>query len=109
MTLKPHRAFAAALVLAIAEGATPALADSARDAWRNGDAKLGARWSSAIASRATPCLDATRRASTRAERGEDPGAARRADQPLHTQLGAGYFPDEEEHIAAYLNERYYHF
>ena len=27
----------------------------------------------------------------------------------NTELGAGYFPDEEEHIAAYLNNRYYHF
>lgn len=27
----------------------------------------------------------------------------------NTQLGAGYFPDEEEHIAAWLNQRYYRF
>jgi cytochrome c2 len=27
----------------------------------------------------------------------------------NTQLGAGYFPEEEEHIAAYLNQRYYKF
>ena len=27
----------------------------------------------------------------------------------NTQLKTQYFPDEEEHIAAYLNERYYHF
>jgi hypothetical protein len=27
----------------------------------------------------------------------------------NTQLGTGYFPDEEEHIAAYLNLRYYKF
>jgi len=27
----------------------------------------------------------------------------------NTQLGAGYFPDEEEHIAAWLNQRYYGF
>ena len=25
------------------------------------------------------------------------------------ELGSGYFPDEEEHLAAYLNQRYYHF
>ena len=25
------------------------------------------------------------------------------------QLGTGYFPDEEAHIAAYLNKQYYHF
>jgi hypothetical protein len=27
----------------------------------------------------------------------------------NTQLGTGYFPDEEEHIAAYLNLTYYKF
>ena len=27
----------------------------------------------------------------------------------NTQLGSGYFPDEEEHIAAWLNQRYYRF
>jgi mono/diheme cytochrome c family protein len=27
----------------------------------------------------------------------------------NTELGTGYFPEDEQHIAAYLNERYYHF
>ena len=27
----------------------------------------------------------------------------------NAELGAGYFPEEEEHIAAYLNKRYYRF
>lgn len=27
----------------------------------------------------------------------------------NTQLGTNYFPDEEEHIAAYLNKQYYRF
>jgi hypothetical protein len=27
----------------------------------------------------------------------------------NSETGAGLFPEEEEHIAAYLNERYYHF
>jgi hypothetical protein len=27
----------------------------------------------------------------------------------NAELGAGYFPDEEEHIAAYLNKQYYRF
>lgn len=27
----------------------------------------------------------------------------------NTQLSTGYFPEEEEHIAAWLNQRYYHF
>jgi hypothetical protein len=27
----------------------------------------------------------------------------------NAELGAGYFPDEEEHIAAYLNKQFYRF
>ncbi len=27
----------------------------------------------------------------------------------NAELGTGYFPEEEEHIAAYLNKRYYRF
>ena len=27
----------------------------------------------------------------------------------NTQLGTNYFPDDEEHVAAYLNAQYYHF
>lgn len=27
----------------------------------------------------------------------------------NTQLGANWFPDEEEHVAAYLNQQYYKF
>ena len=27
----------------------------------------------------------------------------------NSQLGTGYFPDEEAHIAAYLNQEYYKF
>ncbi len=30
-------------------------------------------------------------------------------QACNTNLGKGYFPDEEEHIAAYLNHQFYKF
>jgi mono/diheme cytochrome c family protein len=30
-------------------------------------------------------------------------------QACNTNLGKGYFPDEEEHIAAYLNREFYKF
>jgi cytochrome c5 len=30
-------------------------------------------------------------------------------QACNTNLGKGYFPDEEEHIAAYLNRSFYRF
>ena len=30
-------------------------------------------------------------------------------QRCNTELGRNYFPEEEEHVAAYLNLQYYHF
>ncbi len=30
-------------------------------------------------------------------------------QACNTNLGKGYFPEEEEHIATYLNLEFYHF
>ena len=30
-------------------------------------------------------------------------------QRCNTELGKNYFPEEEEHVAAYLNLQYYHF
>ena len=54
--------------------------------------------------------------------GDAPSAYTRIDRRVNTpaqlkaqiaycnsQLGTGYFPDEEEHIAAYLNLEYYKF
>jgi cytochrome c2 len=47
---------------------------------------------------------------TRADRRVKTPAQLRAQVAYcNTQLGSGYFPDEEEHIAAWLNQRYYHF
>jgi hypothetical protein len=38
-----------------------------------------------------------------------PGQLRAQVAYCNTQLATGYFPEEEEHIAAWLNQRYYRF
>ena len=54
---------------------------------------------------------ATRPPSTRASdrRVGTPSQLLAQMQRCNVELGKGYFPDEEEHIAAYLNLRYYKF
>ena len=100
------------LAFALAAWLPPAIADAVHDAWRNGDVKQG----EALTKR--DCIACH-------ERRFDGDASRiylRADRKVrtpaqlvaqisycNTELGAGYFPDEEEHIAAYLNQQYYHF
>ncbi|MCL4760237.1 MAG: hypothetical protein KJ018_00345 [Burkholderiales bacterium] len=47
---------------------------------------------------------------TRAERRVTSAAKLKAQvAACNTQLGIGYFPEEEEHLAAYLNLQYYKF
>lgn len=47
---------------------------------------------------------------TRADRRVKTPAQLRAQVAFcNTQLATGYFPEEEEHIAAWLNQRYYQF
>jgi mono/diheme cytochrome c family protein len=47
---------------------------------------------------------------TRAERKVTTPARLRAQVALcNSELGTGYFPEEEEHVAAYLNLQYYKF
>ena len=111
MTLKPHHGFAGALALAIAGSSTSALADGARDTWHNGDAKLGAPLvqRDCIACHARAFDGDAARIYVRPERKvKTPAQLAAQISYCNTQLGAGYFPDEEEHIAAYLNEQYYH-
>jgi hypothetical protein len=112
MTLRPHHAFAGALVVAVAGGSTSALADGARDAWHNGDSKLGAPLvqRDCMACHARAFDGDAARIYVRPERKvKTPAQLAAQISYCNTQLGAGYFPDEEEHIAAYLNEQYYHF
>jgi hypothetical protein len=112
MTRVAHCAFAAGLVIAVVGGATLARADGARDAWRKGEAKLGAPLvqRDCIACHARAFDGDAARIYLRPERKvKTPAQLAAQISYCNTQLGAGYFPDEEEHIAAYLNEQYYHF
>lgn len=100
------------LVAAIAAWSTAAGAEGTADGFRNGDATIG----EPIASRDCNACHARRfegdadRIYLRPDRKVRSAAQLMAQiRYCNTELGAGYFPDEEEHIAAYLNNRYYHF
>jgi mono/diheme cytochrome c family protein len=100
------------LSFALAAWLQPAFADGSSDAWRNGDVTLG----KALAER--DCVacharrfdgDATRIYLREERKVRTPSQLVTQVSYCNTQLGTGYFPDEEEHVAAYLNAQYYHF
>ena len=102
------------LVLAgiVAAWCVSAVAQGTADTFKNGDAKLG----EAMATRDCVACHARRfdgdadRIYLRADRKvRTPTQLVAQIRYCNTELGAGYFPDEEEHLAAYLNKRYYHF
>ena len=106
------------LLLAVLVGAlvvtwsASAVGQGAQEAFKHGDAKLG----EAMATRDCVACHARRfdgdadRIYLRADRKVRTAAQLMAQiRYCNTELGAGYFPDEEEHLAAYLNQRYYHF
>jgi hypothetical protein len=100
------------LVTFIAAWSAAAGAEGTADGFRNGDAALG----EPIASRDCNACHARRfegdadRIYQRPDRKVRSAAQLMAQiRYCNTELGAGYFPEEEEHIAAYLNNRYYHF
>ncbi len=100
------------LVAVMAAWSAAAVAEGSADGFRNGDAKLG----EPIASRDCVACHARRfegnadRIYLRADRKVRSAAQLMAQiRYCNTELGAGYFPEEEEHIAAYLNRQYYHF
>jgi mono/diheme cytochrome c family protein len=89
-----------------------AVAQDAVDPLGKGDAKLG----EVLASRDCIACHARRfegdadRIYLRADRKvRSPAQLMAQIRYCNTELGAGYFPDEEEHLGAYLNQRYYHF
>lgn len=57
-------------------------------------------WSAATARRSTKRID--RKIST-------PQALLQRIATCNAQVGAGWFPEDEEHAAAYLNQQYYKF
>jgi cytochrome c2 len=90
----------------------PAFAQGAAETFRNGDAKQG----EPLASRDCVACHARRfdgdadRMYLREDRKvRTPAQLMAQIRYCNTELGAGYFPDEEEHLAAYLNKQYYHF
>jgi cytochrome c2 len=99
--------FSLALSLAL-----PAVADGPAPPFAKGDPKLGAQ----LASKDCDACHA-RRFDGDAERIYlRPDRKVRTAAQLSTQvsycnseLGTAYFPDEEEHVAAFLNQQYYHF
>jgi cytochrome c2 len=105
----PTRLLLAAIVAA---WCASAVSQGAADAFKNGDAKQG----EPLATRDCVACHARRfdgdadRMYLREDRKvRTPAQLMAQIRYCNTQLGAGYFPDEEEHLAAYLNQRYYHF
>lgn len=90
----------------------PVLARETTDALKAGDAKLG----ESMAARYCVACHARRfdgdadHLYVRPDR-KVRSAAQLMEQIRYCniELGSGYVPDEEEHLAAYLNQRYYHF
>jgi cytochrome c2 len=92
--------------------ALPAAADGSTSAFANGDPKVGAQLASkdCVACHARRFDGDADRIYLRADR-KVRTAAQLSTQVSYcnTELGTGYFPDEEEHVAAFLNQQYYHF
>ncbi len=100
------------LCAAVALWVAAAIAQTSADTFRNGNAALG----EPLASRDCVACHARRfdgdadRMYLRADRKvRTPAQLMAQIRYCNTELGAGYFPDEEEHLGAYLNQKYYHF
>ena len=92
--------------------AMPAAADGPASPFANGDPKLGAPLVSkdCVACHARRFDGDADRIYLRDERKvRTPAQLAAQISYCNTELGSGYFPDEEEHVAAFLNLRYYHF
>ena len=92
--------------------ALPTAADGPAPPFSNGDPKLGAPLASkdCVACHARRFDGDADRIYLRAERKVRTPAQLAAQISFcNTELSTGYFPDEEEHIAAFLNQSYYHF
>lgn len=92
--------------------ALPAAADGPASPFAKGDPKLGAELAGkdCVACHARRFDGDADRIYLRADR-KVRTAAQLSTQVSYcnTELGTGYFPDEEEHVAAFLNQQYYHF
>jgi cytochrome c553 len=100
------------LMAIVATWLAPAVAAGPSEALKNADATQG----EALVARDCVACHARRfdgeadRIYTRVDRRvRNPAQLMAQIRYCNTELGIGYFPDEEEHVAAYLNQRYYHF
>ena len=101
--------WAAGIALALA---MPAAGDGPPLPFANGDAKQGAPLASkdCVACHARRFDGDADRIYLRADRKvRTPAQLATQISYCNTELGTGYFPDEEEHVAAFLNQKYYHF
>ena len=92
--------------------AMPAAADGPAPLFANGDAKQGAQLAGkdCVACHARRFDGDADRIYLRADRKvRTPAQLATQISYCNTELGTGYFPDEEEHVAAFLNQKYYHF
>ena len=100
---------AAGFALALA---MPAAADGPALPFANGDAQQGAQLASkdCVACHARRFDGDADRIYLRADRKvRTPAQLATQISYCNTELGTGYFPDDEEHVAAFLNQQYYHF
>jgi hypothetical protein len=100
------------LAVIVVAWVVPAFGEGAIDALKNGNPALG----EPLASRDCVACHARRfdgdgeRMYLRADRKvRTPAQLLAQIRYCNTELGTGYFPDEEESIGAYLNQKYYHF
>ena len=92
--------------------ALPAVADGPAALFANGDAKIGAELAGkdCVACHARRFDGDAERIYLRADRKvRTPAQLSTQVSYCNTELGTGYFPDEEAHVAAFLNQQYYHF
>jgi hypothetical protein len=92
--------------------AMPAAADGPPLPFAKGDAKQGAQLASkdCVACHARRFDGDADRIYLRSDRKvRTPAQLATQVSYCNTELGTGYFPDEEEHVAAFLNQQYYHF
>ena len=92
--------------------ALPAVADEPALPFAKGDPKAGAELVSkdCVACHARRFDGDADRIYLRADRKvRTPAQLSTQVSYCNTELGTAYFPDEEEHVAAFLNQQYYHF
>ena len=108
--MRRHSILAATALVTVL--ATPALAQNAPLPWAAGDVAAGKALSDkdCVACHARRFEGDADRIYLRPDRRVTTPAQLAAQVTYcNTELGTNYFPDEEAHLAAYLNDRYYHF